>query len=693
VKRTLATLLTLSLLLSVVAQVPPPQPIPPAEEETTARRDAALQEALEAAAAANPPGVGATPPRLAPNAPSSTELSSAEDIIEKGTIKIPGAELDLVLQIYANLVERTILRPSNLPATTITLETQTDLTKAEAIQALDAVLALNGISMINVGKKFVKAVPASEAGSAGAPVESVGSDELPELGQYVSHVVQLRNVQASEVIPALQPFAKIQNSVLAIESSNILILRDFAENVKRMLEMIERIDVVVESNFVSEVIPIKYALAADIANALNALSSGGGGTSVGSSMAGRASASATSRTRASATPNPYSPQQQRLNQRTGATTQQQQPATGGSFTDRLRSIINRNTVSGDLEILGQTRIIADERTNSLLIFASRQDMEMIKDVVSKLDVVLAQVLIEALVIEVSLDDNFDYGISYLQTGQEFGGNWTGAGGVFNNVNLINPDTISAATNLVGGFSYYAQYQDDFLVAVTAAASDDRVSVLQRPRVQTSHAVEATLFVGETRPYPTGSSFGGVYGGYSSIQQLNIGVTLTVLPLINPDGLVVMDIAQLVESFGGNVTIQNVGEVPVTRRREANAKVAVKTGDTIVLGGFISADKSRNESGVPFLKDIPGLGILFRAQSESNARRELMIFIRPTVLETPEIAARVAMEEKDKMPGILGAEAELTRDYEEAMREVSKEAGIDYVPPDEVDEEGNPYRAW
>ena len=389
----------------------------------------------------------------------------------------------------------------------------------------------------------------------------------------------------------------------------------------------------------------------------------------------RVNASVRSRTTATPGVNPYAPQQ--------TTTTMQQPgaaSTGNTFTDRLRSIIKKASVSGDLEILGQTRIIADERTNSLLIFAGKQDMAMIKDIISKLDVVLAQVLIEALVIEVSLDDNFEYGISYLQTGKEFNKDWTGAGGVFNNVNVIDPKAIALSTNLLGGFSYYAKYQDDFLVAVTAAASDDKVSVLSRPRVQTSHAVEATLFVGETRPYPTGSSYGGVYGGYSSIQQLNIGITLTVLPLINPDGLVVMDIAQLVESFGGNVFIQNVGEVPRTLRREANAKVAVKSGETIVLGGFISADMSASESGVPFLKDIPGLGLLFRAQSERNSRRELMIFIRPTVLETPEIAARVAMEEKNKMPGVLGAERELTKSYDKAMRKVSEEAGVKPLEP-------------
>ncbi len=662
----LATLLSLVALVGAQAQTPPqaaPDAVPPT---------------------APPPGASAPSNDLAPGAPAAPVDAPAaaqpgpkadgSQIIPKGTIQFPAADLDQVLEIYADLVNRTILRPSSLPAGTITLMTQTDLTKAEAIQALDAVLALNGISMIDIGEKFVKAVPMAQAGQEGAPVSSLGAETLPDLGQYVSHVVQLKNVKASEVIPALQPFSKIPNSVLAIESSNIIILRDFTENVKRMLEMIQRIDVTVESNYSSEVIPIKYALAADIATALNSLSTGGGSTSVGGgSTSSRVGSS--SRQRTSGAPgNPYGQQ----NQRYGGYVPQQAanaPGGGASFTDRLRSIINKASVSGDLEILGQTRIIADERTNSLLIFASKQDMAMIKDIISKLDVVLAQVLIEALVIEVALGDSFDWGISYLQTGKEFNEDWTGAGGVFNNVNFINPENIKNATNLLGGFSYYAKYQDDLLVAVTAAAQDNNVSILSRPRVQTSHAVEANLFVGETRPYPTGSSFGGVYGGFSSIQQQRIGIDLNVLPLINPDGLVVMDISQNIQSVGGEVLIENVGLVPVTQDRSANAKVAVKSGETIVLGGFIGADQRTSRSGVPFLKDIPGLGILFRAQSDSKSRNELMIFIKPTVLPTPEIAAKVALEEKNKMPGVLGAEAALTKDYEEAMRKVNKQAFV------------------
>jgi general secretion pathway protein D len=195
--------------------------------------------------------------------------------------------------------------------------------------------------------------------------------------------------------------------------------------------------------------------------------------------------------------------------------------------------------------------------------------------------------------------------------------------------------------------------------VSAAAADARAKILQRPRIQTSHNEPASLFVGESRPYPTSSYYGGgAYGGYSSIQQLQIGVSLDVTPLINPDGLVVLDIHQKIDAFEGNVTIANVGDVPITSEKEAQAKVSVRDHDTIILGGLIETDKNKSKSGVPFLMDIPMLGYLFRTTHVDEARRELIVLIRPTVLPTPEIAALTATAEKNKMPGVRATEIEL-----------------------------------
>jgi general secretion pathway protein D len=211
------------------------------------------------------------------------------------------------------------------------------------------------------------------------------------------------------------------------------------------------------------------------------------------------------------------------------------------------------------------------------------------------------------------------------------------------------------------------------VTVTALAANSRARILQRPRIQTSNAVPATLFVGESRPYPSGSYYGGAsFGGYAQIQQLQIGVSLEVTPLINQDGLVVMDIHQKIDSFKGNVTIQGVGDVPVTSSKDATAKVAVRDHDTIILGGLIENTKNSNNSGVPFLKDIPVLGALFRSSSQDFSRSELIVLIRPTVLPTPEVAALTAQAEQKKMPEVNRLQSEINDEEAKRLRDSQKD---------------------
>ena len=617
------------------------------------------------------PGNPAAPP--APKAGATN--GPGDEPIPEGMIDFRGADLNQVLDIYSMLVNRTILRPASLPAPAVVLKTQGRLTVREGIQALDAVLGLNGITMVNVGEKFVKAVLEAQGNTAGAAFNTNKASDLPELGQYVTHVVQLKYAKPSEMVPVLQGFIKIPNAILPIDGCQILVLRDYAENVKRMLELVERIDVAIPSEYVQEVIAIKYAKASEIAGALNSLSSGGGGASVGgggttgrstgSRMGGMGRTGTTSGFPGTSTPGMVTPPGSAAPPGAAGTT----PG-ASSFTQRLQNIINKASSSGEIQVLGQTKIISDERTNSLLIFASKEDMKTIKDIVSKLDVVLAQVLIEAVVISVTLTDSRDLAVSYLQHPQS-SGKWTGVGALNNNnllsaANYAVTGTTNASGSIAGGFSYLTSLGQDLDVALTAAAADSRAKILQRPRIQTSHNEPASLFVGESRPYPTSSYYGGgAYGGYSSIQQLQIGVTLEVTPLINPDGLVVMDIHQKIDSFEGNVTIQNVGDVPVTSSKEAQTKVSVRDHDTIIMGGLIETDKNSSKSGVPFLMDLPLLGNLFRTSSRSETRSELVILIRPTVLPPPEIAALTATAEKNKMPGVRSTEREIRG--EEAKR--------------------------
>jgi general secretion pathway protein D len=155
--------------------------------------------------------------------------------------------------------------------------------------------------------------------------------------------------------------------------------------------------------------------------------------------------------------------------------------------------------------------------------------------------------------------------------------------------------------------------------------------------------------------------------------LEVGIHLQVLPLINPDGLVVMDIQADVEQLGPGVQIAGVGSVPTTTKRQAGAKVAVRDGETIILGGFISDSRTLSDSGIPYLKDIPILGNMFKSKSSENLRTELIMLMRPTVLPTPAAAALVATTERNKLSGVKQAELEIRQ--EEEARNAAIEAQL------------------
>lgn len=178
-----------------------------------------------------------------------------------------------------------------------------------------------------------------------------------------------------------------------------------------------------------------------------------------------------------------------------------------------------------------------------------------------------------------------------------------------------------------------------------------------PGIQTQQAKPAQFFVGDTVPYVT-ASYGG-YSGYSgnSYSQLSVGVELDVTPFINPEGVVSMDIQQEIDDLNGYTAITGVGNVPNTIKRTLNASITVRDRDTVMLGGFIKSDKSVSKSGVPFLQDIPILGNLFTSRSDSKDREELIVLMRPTVLQTPELAAKHTVIEEQRLPGVSQAAAE------------------------------------
>lgn len=663
------------------AQQAPPQPAVPLPPQ--------VQPAPPAGAVAPPPGVPAGQPAPAA-AGAGAAPGAAHGMKPAGFLQFQNAPPEQWMDFYAELVGRTILRANALPATQISIRSQTDLSTQEAIEAFEHVLALNNLTAVKIGEKFVEIVPSASALQSGGAFNLKDGADLPEAAQFVTHVLQLKHALPSEVTTAVAPFARTANGIVAIDSSQTLVIRDYAINVKRMLDVIEKIDVEIPLDVELELIPIRYALVTDVAAVLGSLTSTGSITPTGTSSSTSRTGGSTAGRRTGGTggtlgvstggfggntgqPNQggqggFNPQQV---QRPGT------PTTGGaasavsSFQSRLQQIVGRAASGDQVPLLGDAKIIPDERSNSLLVFATKQEREMIKKIIGELDIVQPQVLIEAVIVEVQLTDGQDTGVSIGQTPKQFGKDFIGFGGsktIPFGSSLTNANPINSMGN---GLNYFSLIGSNWEVAMTAIANDSRFEVLSRPRIQATHAVEADLFVGETRPFPTGSvSFGGQ--ATTQIQNQRIGIGLNVLPLINVDGLVVLDIAQTVQQVGEEIQVDQFLRVPSIIDRTATSRVAVKDGDTIILGGFITSEKRASKSGVPGLKDIPYLGRLFSSKSESLVKRELIVFLRPTVLATPEVAAITAANEREKLIDVKKTEIDLRAAEQERYRKLEAE---------------------
>ena len=640
-------------------------------------------------------------------------------IIPGNTIALNVMPIEQFFDLYSQYSGRTILRPFALPAPQgLTLKASTDLTLREVVEAMDGVLALNGVTMIPMGDKFVKAVPSTLADREGAPLSRVPTDELPYAEQFITRVVKLKTAKPSEIAPTLQGLAKSPTAVTPIDSNQTLILRDYSSNIRRMLNIIEKVDVMPESDFTLEVIPVRYGKVGDIHATMQALISGAGGGGAGALPtttaggaggfgrgAGFGGGSMGSGLRSGAMggssrfgggsrggyggggyggggyggggygggDGSYYPYQTENAQE--ITPQQVPPASPGgaqsSFQNRLNQIVNRAANPDEVKILENAQIVPDERSNKLLIFANKRDMAMITNIVSKVDVLLAQVLIEAVIMEVKLGDSMNVGVSGAQHPRQWGGDLRGAGAV-NNGNLF-----SSLTNFPGGtpegFSYFATIKDDFDIAITAIARDSEIKIVSRPRIHTSHAMPGFFFIGETVPYVTGSvDYGGLgsIGSRSIVNERQVGLTLEVTPIITPEGMVIMDIVQDFQQRGQDVIIDG-NPIPLVNSRSAGSFLTVRDGDLIMLGGFISETRSNSKGGVPFLKDIPGLGVLFRSSAKSSDRTELIMLIKATVLDSPEEAAFLAEQERLMLPGVRQAEHELQKSEMKRLRKAEK----------------------
>ena len=311
------------------------------------------------------------------------------------------------------------------------------------------------------------------------------------------------------------------------------------------------------------------------------------------------------------------------------------------------------------QLSSNTKILADTRTNTILLMGTKGDIAALQDVIKKVDIMLAQVLIEAVILEVTLNDSSDTGVSWLQKSMtaysaKRSGNGTmiktpvlSWGGAFNGGG--NSGTSGGTTyygdNVARGFSsgsalsYLFSFTDlniDMVLSMVAQSSETRV--LATPVILTTDNTEASIMSGEQVPIRTGSSNNGGSYYYSDYEYKDVGIQLKVKPRINPSRYVTLEITQNADTLGSQVDMgEGSGSMYSINKREMTASVSVPSRSTIVLGGLVQTSASKANTRVPILGSIPLIGGLFRSNSKSNLRTELLVLITPYVLMTPEEA--------------------------------------------------------
>ena len=301
----------------------------------------------------------------------------------------------------------------------------------------------------------------------------------------------------------------------------------------------------------------------------------------------------------------------------------------------------------------EVRIVADTENNSLLIWATSQNYERILSTLEKMDVTPRQVLIEATIAEVTLTGQLKYGLQWFFN-NDVGKNYTGNGSLGLPTDLTLTKALASIPS--GQFTYAITDSAGIVKALlNALASDSKVKVLSSPQVMVVDNQQAAIRVGTQQPTPTGTSTVNNVTTTGGVSYKDTGVFLEVLPRVNAGGMVNMEIKQEVIDVGPLVDVSSDGSVSSQQRaflqRSVTSKVAVKSGQTVVLGGLIRDNRSEGQSGFPVLYKIPVLGALFGNTSEQVDRTELIILITPRVVRDSQEADQVTEEIKRKMQDV------------------------------------------
>ena len=592
---------------------------------------------------------------------TATLTLSAVSAAQEYTVNLKDTDIQEFIKFVADVTGTTMVIDPNVKGKVRVISSK-PVSQAELYDLFLSILDVQGYTAVRSGQ-VIRIVPSKDARSSPVPImedqAAVGNDE------YVTQVIRLDNISAAKLIPVLRPLVPQQAHMAAYAPSNAIIISDIRSNIGRIVDIIERMDRSAVQT--TEIIRLKYGVAEDVVSMLNTLEKSRQGE--GAEADKEAVLVADKRTNSVVvTADELSvdrirklvayldtPLEQSGNVRV-IYLEYADATTIAEVLTRVMQNISRLEEGGSNKRAGngESTIEADEGTNSLIITADTDEMAALEAVIARLDIRRAQVLIEAIIVEVRVSEGQELGLQWLFADDNgaYGSNITTNDARRNNLSQLGgalvPDDgsenigtreVAASLATIPGTTLGWGVVDESLtmtVILNALESQGNSNILSTPSLLTLDNEEAFITVGQQVPFVTGSytntgAANGASNPFQTIERQSVGVTLKVTPQINEGDAIVMDIVQEVSSLSPALIASDI----ITNERKIETMVLANDGNIVVLGGLVEDKVTDTSEGVPGLSSIPLLGRLFRSDSVEVTKQNLLVFIRPTIIRNDD----------------------------------------------------------
>ena len=551
------------------------------------------------------------------------------------TINLKDADIRAFVDQISQLTGQTFIVDPRVRGQ-VSVVSSTTLSLDEVYQLFLSVMATHGYSVLTQGE-VARIVPNAEA-KAEAGGGPTGGDLLE------TRVIQVQHTSATELIPLIRPLVPQYGHLAAVGSANALIISDRSANIARIEDLVRQLDRAQNDDY--SVVNLQYGWAVDIAEVLrNTLARGEARDTAGAQII------ADSRTNRLIFTGPAQARQKLSSLAKTLDTPSTRSANtrvirlrhsdAKSLAETLGDISENLAAPSEGEVQSsrpQSMLIrADESLNALVMLAEPELIGTLESIVRQLDIPRAQVMVEAAIVEVSGDITDALGVQWAIDAR---GGTGGVGGVsFGNTGLsvgsvLNSISNNEVPNNLPDGAIIGVGTRSFGALITALSANSKSNLLSTPSLLTLDNQEAEILVGQNVPFQTGSyttDSSGANNPFTTIERQDIGVTLKVVPHINEGATLRLEIEQEISSIAPTASLSAQAVDLVTNKRSIKSTILAEDGQVIVLGGLIQDDVTRTDSKVPLLGDIPLLGALFRSTQDTHVKRNLMVFLRPTII--------------------------------------------------------------